>query len=94
MNQSALCQPKKPKRCDSEHDTADTLKKERKLKRWVERTSLHNILKWFDAVEYVQISGNTAAQQWTTECTERDQMFIDLLGMDSDKFGMISVADG
>lgn len=74
---------------DSEHDTTDTLKKERKLKHWIERTSLHNILKWFDAVEYVQVSGNTAAQQWTTECTERDRMFIDQLGMDSDKFGML-----
>ena len=75
---------------DSEHDTTETLKKERKLKHWIERTSLHNILKWFDAVEYIQVRGNTAAQQWTTECTERDRMFIDQLGMDSDKFGMIS----
>lgn len=76
---------------DSDHDTMDTLKKERKLKHWIERTSLHNILKWFDAVEYVQVSGNTGAQQWTTECTERDRMFIEQLGMDSDQFAMISV---
>lgn len=76
---------------DSDHDTMDTLKKERKLKHWIERTSLHNILKWFDAVEYVQVSGNTGVQQWTTECTERDRMFIEQLGMDSDQFAMISV---
>ena len=75
---------------DIEHDTSDVLKAERKLKHWVERTSLHQILKWFDAVEYVQVTGNKEAQEWTTELTERDRLFIDKLGMNSDTFGTIS----
>ena len=75
---------------DAEHDTTEVLKQERKLKNWLERTSLHNILKWFDTVEYVNVAGLNEAVKWTTECTERDRMFIEQLGMNSDDFGMIS----
>jgi hypothetical protein len=36
------------------------------------------------------VTGNKEAQEWTTELTERDRLFIDKLGMNSDTFGTIS----
>ena len=67
---------------DAKHDNAYTFKQERELKKWVEKTSLHNILEWFDAVETVTLdSNNDTALEWTTSTSKRDQLFLEKLGM-------------
>lgn len=73
---------------DIEHDQKANIKKERKLKNWIERTSLHNILQWYDAVEYTRATNNDKAVEWVTQMTERDRMFIDKLGMNSEQFAI------
>ena len=63
---------------DVEHDTSEKLKEERQLKNWIRKTSMHNILSWFDAVEEVRMSGK---RKWRTETTKRDRMFVEKLGI-------------
>ena len=48
---------------------------------WVEKTSLHNILEWFDAVETVKGKSSNNAVEWTTSTSKRDQLFLEILGM-------------
>ena len=63
---------------DVEHDTSEKLKEEKQLKNWIRKTSMHNILSWFDAVEEVRVSGK---RKWRTETTKRDKMFVEKLGI-------------
>ena len=63
---------------DIEHDTSDKLKEEKQLKNWIRKTSMHNILSWFDAIEETRVSGKKA---WRTEETKRDKLFIEKLGI-------------
>ena len=51
------------------------------MKKWVEQTSLHNILEWFDAVETVKVKSSDKAVEWTTSTSKRDQLFLEMLGM-------------
>ena len=51
------------------------------MKKWVEKTSLHNILEWFDAVETVKAKSSNNAVEWTTSTSKRDQLFLEMLGM-------------
>lgn len=66
---------------DKDHDKAEIFKQERELKKWVEQTSLHNILEWFDAVETVKVKSSDKAVEWTTSTSKRDQLFLEMLGM-------------
>lgn len=62
---------------DMEHDTNEKLKEEKQLKNWIRKTSLHNILSWFDAVEETSVNG----KKWRTESTKRDRLFVEKLGI-------------
>ena len=66
---------------DNDHDKAENIKIERELKNWVEKTSLHDILKWFDAVEHVELKSNEKSIEWTTSTSKRDQLFLQKLGI-------------
>ena len=63
---------------DIEHDTSEKLKEEKRLKNWIRKTSMHNILSWFDAIEEMSVSGR---KKWRTEVTKRDRLFINKLGI-------------
>ncbi len=65
---------------DVEHDKTEVLKEEKNLKNWLRKTSLHNILTWFDATEMVRVYGGKP-QQWRTENTKRDRLFVQRLGI-------------
>ena len=63
---------------DIEHDTSEKLKEEKQLKNWIRKTSMHNILSWFDAIEETSVSGK---KKWRTEATKRDRLFVEKLGI-------------
>ena len=66
---------------DPEHDLEKNLVLERKLKRWLENSSIYLVLQWFDTVEGVKVSSKLLSKRWTTEITKRDQIFLDKLGV-------------
>ena len=66
---------------DPAHDTAKTLKLEKKLKSWLENTPVYGILQWFDTVEGVKISSTLKGKRWSSEITERDALFLERLGV-------------
>ncbi len=66
---------------DSEHDTKGNLAIEAKLKSWLDDTPAHLALQWFDTVEEVKVSTKLRNKRWTTEITQRDQMFLKKLGV-------------
>jgi len=66
---------------DPQHDTKKNLDLEKKLKHWLDTSSIHTVLQWFDTVEYVSISSKLAKKRWTTEITQRDRLFLDKLGV-------------
>ena len=66
---------------DPNHDTAKTLKLEKRLKSWLENTPVYAALQWFDTVESVKVSSALIAKKWSTEITERDTLFLERLGV-------------
>ena len=66
---------------DPEHDAAKNLALEKKLKYWLDDSSIYLVLQWFDTVEGVEISTKLARKRWSTEITLRDKMFLDKLGV-------------
>ena len=70
---------------DETHDKSESMKLERKLKNWIEKTSQENILAWFDAVEKTTVENNGTAIAWASEMTERDALFLELMGINPDK---------
>ena len=66
---------------DPNHDTKDTLNKEKELKSWLKHRSLYRILKWFDAHDTTEVSNNIKKTRWNTETVARDKLLIKLLGM-------------
>ena len=65
---------------DVKHDTGEKLKEEKQLKNWIRKTSMHNILSWFDAIEETKVSGKKKSG-WRTEETKRDMLFVEKLGI-------------
>ena len=66
-----------------EHDTTEVLKIESKLKSFLYRNSLHDVLHWFDAIvtrEYYEKDSDTKWET-VTETTKRDKLFLNLLGI-------------
>jgi transposase len=66
---------------DPLHDTKKVLDLEKKLKHWLEESSIHTTLQWFDTVEGVSVSSKLAKKRWTTEITQRDRLFLEKLGI-------------
>lgn len=66
---------------DSEHDKKAILDEEKKLKSWLEKTPLYLQLQWFDTIESVKISSRLKNKRCTTEMTNRDQLYLQKLGM-------------
>jgi hypothetical protein len=64
-----------------EHDTANNLNLEKKLKTWLNNSPIYIVLQWFDTVESVNVSSKLLSKRWTTEITLRDKMFLDKLGV-------------
>ena len=58
-----------------------TASKKQKLLTWLNGMSLHELLSWFDAIENTEVSTQIRSIRWSTEILERDQMFLDLLGV-------------
>lgn len=50
---------------NSKSHTGEKLKEEKQLKNWIRKTSMYNILSWFDAIEE----------------TKRDMLFVERLGI-------------
>ena len=66
---------------DRQHDTKKNLARENALKSWLNNTSIHEILDWFDAVERVEVISPYAREKWTTDVIERDTLFLEKLGV-------------
>ena len=63
------------------HDLKTNLEAEKQLRTWLKNTPIYLVLQWFDTVEEVKVSTKLIAKRWTTEITQRDQMFLEKLGM-------------
>ena len=66
---------------DPEHDAAENIKLEKKLKAWLDNSPIYLVLQWFDAIEGVKVSSKLTAKRWSTEITKRDKLFLDKLGV-------------
>ena len=66
---------------NSLHDTSEVYKQERKVRGWLMKTSLVNILKWFDAIKKVDCSYSESSYQWVGEYLERDKIVLRGIGM-------------
>lgn len=71
---------------DKAHDMANNMKLERKVLKWITDNSYHEILDWFDVVDYTTVSGNGTEQEWRAELSERDAMFLKLLGINIEDY--------
>ena len=67
---------------DKGHDVKQVLDAEKKLKTWLENTSLHHVLQWFDTVESTEVSARQRRRRWNTETTIRDRLFLKKLGVE------------
>lgn len=61
----------------------EQLTREKKLRSWLENTSLTKILQWFDAIMTTAVSAPVRARRWSTEKIARDQLFLEKLGIAS-----------
>jgi len=66
---------------EPDHDKKAVLDAEKKLKSWLNNTSLYLQLQWFDTVESVDVSAKLKARRWTTEITSRDSLYLEKLGV-------------
>jgi len=66
---------------DPEHDKAKNLALEKKLKYWLDDSSIYLVLQWFDTVEGVEVSTKLTRKRWSTEITLRDKMFLEKMGV-------------
>lgn len=57
----------------------------RSLKTWLHDMSLERILMWFDTIEETVVSSKLSRKYWTTETTKRDELFLNLLGVNDIK---------
>lgn len=48
---------------------------------WLRHTSFHTLLQWFDAYEDFEVSDEVRKHRWNAETTERDRLFLSMLGM-------------
>ena len=71
---------------EKDHDKASNMKLERAVLKWISDNSFHEILDWFDVIDYTTVSGNGTKEEWRAELTQRDAMFLKLLGMNIDDY--------
>lgn len=64
------------------HDSTDNLKKERKLRTWLSKTSKHNILTWFDGVKIMTLDNGSEQFVLKPDYTERDRLLLNKLGIE------------
>ena len=72
---------------EPDHDTPEVLGVERQLLSFLQKTSLHDQLHWFDALvtrEYMEASNGTP---WAikTETTKRDRLYLEILGLSNNE---------
>ena len=66
---------------DPKHDRKSNLNAEKKLLNWLNKNSVDAVLKWFDVIEQVTVSSAIRKMRWNTESTQRDKLFLKLLGV-------------
>ena len=66
---------------DPKHDRKSNLNAEKKLLNWLNKNSVDAVLKWFDIIEQVTVSSAIRRIRWNTESTQRDRLFLKLLGV-------------
>ena len=68
---------------EPEHDTPEVLDVERQLLAFLQKTSLHDQLHWFDALVTREYMEAGSEEPWTikTETTKRDRMYLEMLGI-------------
>lgn len=54
-------------------------KKMSDLAGWLKKATLRQFLGWFDCVETVTVRNKRAKFRWSTECTERDRLVLQML---------------
>ena len=54
-------------------------KKMSDLAGWLKKATLWQFLGWFDCVETVTVRNKRAKFRWSTECTERDRLVLQML---------------
>lgn len=64
---------------DAKHDTQENLRREKELKNWLRKTSLHEVLNWYDTVTETCIGRS----HWKTEMSKRDILFLQKMDIKS-----------
>lgn len=67
-----------------DHDQKMVLDDEKELLSWLRNTPSYLILQWFDVIEEVKISDKLQKKRWNTKMTERDKLFLNKLGMNTE----------
>ena len=75
---------------DASHDIPDVLDVERQLLTFLQKTSLHDQLHWFDALVTREYMQEYSGIFWSTktETTKRDRLYLEMLGLPSDEINM------
>lgn len=66
---------------NDEHDTSENLKLERKLRSWLQHTSLVNIIKWFAKLTATSIHHGKKEYLWQPDYIKRDKLFLKKIGL-------------
>lgn len=71
---------------DPEHDCPEVLDTERQLLNFLNKTSLHDQLQWFDAIVTRRYMKENSGTYWETitETTKRDNLYLKMLGIKND----------
>ena len=70
---------------NDKHDKTLALKKESKLRRWLQQTSMVNIIKWFAQLKQTVVKDGKKEYVWKPDYIERDKMFLEKLGLYTDE---------
>ena len=66
---------------NNQHKSSVERDLESRLLSWLKNTPLYLQLQWFDTVDGVNVSSELKVKRWSTEITERDQLYLDRLGV-------------
>ena len=66
---------------NDEHDTSENLKLERKLRSWLQHTSLVNIIKWRAKLTATSIHHGKKEYLWQPDTIKRDKLFLEKIGI-------------
>ena len=65
---------------DPRHDLKGNLDAEKKLKSWMEKSTLEEIMQWFDCVREVTARTKAGRLRWSTALIDRDRRFLKAIG--------------